>query len=129
MRGPRGRWFDRRDADSEATLVIRAKVRAEELYGVETFAQDMVRNQMRRMPGASTLIIDGRSYTENMEYAHGDPWDAQTAYSPKRVGDKFRRCLGDTRVDIDGVLLWLANIEENRCFGLVIAFIRINRFS
>ncbi|CAH0046708.1 unnamed protein product [Clonostachys solani] len=123
---PGALWFDRRVADSEAALAIRAKVRVEELDGAETFAQDMVRNQMRKMPGAATLVINGRSWTEHMEYADGDPWESQTAYSPKRVEEKFRRCLGDTQVDVDGVLSWLANIENNPCLDPVTAFIRTN---
>uniref|UniRef100_A0A8H7K961 Uncharacterized protein n=1 Tax=Bionectria ochroleuca TaxID=29856 RepID=A0A8H7K961_BIOOC len=35
------RWFDRRVADSEAALGIWTKVRAEDLDGAETFAQDV----------------------------------------------------------------------------------------
>jgi hypothetical protein len=35
------RWFDRQVADSEAALGIWTKVRAEDLDGAETFAQDV----------------------------------------------------------------------------------------
>ncbi|KAJ3523797.1 hypothetical protein NM208_g12315 [Fusarium decemcellulare] len=73
------RWFDPEFAESEAAVQARKMVRVERLQGAESFARDMVRNQIRTMPGAVTVrTVQGQTWTESTEYSDGDPWNADT---------------------------------------------------
>ncbi|KAF5003555.1 hypothetical protein FDECE_9894 [Fusarium decemcellulare] len=117
------RWFDPEFAESEAAVQARKMVRVERLQGAESFARDMVRNQIRTMPGAVTVrTVQGQTWTESTEYSDGDPWNADTLYDRQKVIDKFR--ISTDSPDAQELLDWISEIQSRTTLEPLSLFIR-----
>ncbi|KAF4472213.1 hydrolase nit2 [Fusarium albosuccineum] len=117
------RWFDPEFAESEAAVQARKMVRVERLQGAESFARDMVRNQIRTMPGAVTVrTVQGQNWTESTEYSDGDPWNADTLYDRQKVIDKFR--MSTDSPDAQELLDWISELQSRTTLDPLSLFIR-----
>ncbi|KAF2021035.1 2-methylcitrate dehydratase PrpD [Aaosphaeria arxii CBS 175.79] len=116
-------WFDADIAESTAALKLRQRVRIERFGAGDTFARDMVDNQIRKMPGAATITIRGQAWTESSDYAAGDPWDVQTLFDWASVKSKFTSLASDV-TGAQQLLDWITQIESTATLEPLSAFIR-----
>ncbi|KAF9873484.1 hypothetical protein CkaCkLH20_08943 [Colletotrichum karsti] len=119
---PGAEWFDSQIAESQTALDLRKKVRIELFEDSRSFAQDMAQGQIRRMPGAASLVVRGQTWTRRSDYADGDPWDQEVAYGRDKLADKLASTA--RKQDLRKLLDWLKEIETAKSLEPLFAFIR-----
>ncbi|CAG9994372.1 unnamed protein product [Clonostachys byssicola] len=120
---PGHKWFDPEIVESETALNLRKRVRVERMQGSEHFAKDMVRNEVRTLPGAVSLRTkQGQVFTEKTSFSDGDPWDPSTRYDRAKVVDKFLVTVGSS--DAQTLVDWIMNLENAINFEPLSAFIQ-----
>ncbi|MGY2803869.1 MmgE/PrpD family protein [Bradyrhizobium sp. USDA 4506] len=84
-------WLEEERDNDPIVRELREKVSVEHWEPADAFTNHIVRGQIRNMPARAMIVMrDGTRFEAETEFALGDPWTTETAYSDKHVVEKFR---------------------------------------
>jgi 2-methylcitrate dehydratase PrpD len=96
---PGPRWLDAKSVEDPRAEALKAKIQVEAHPRGDSFAETIVRNQIRTMPGGIRIVAAGKSYRAEAEYALGDPWSAATRFNDDDIFSKFRSIVPSGHAD------------------------------
>ncbi|KWV55264.1 hypothetical protein AS156_05885 [Bradyrhizobium macuxiense] len=118
-------WLDEAQDKDHNVSALRQKVCVENWAPANGFLNHVVRGQVRNMPARATIAMrDGTRIEAETEFALGDPWTRETAYSDKDVIEKFQVVSGLSRSRANHVIETVLHIEAQPNIEPILSILR-----
>ncbi|WP_233838922.1 MmgE/PrpD family protein [Paraburkholderia sp. ZP32-5] len=119
-------WLDERQDDDPRVVALRNKVTVSHWDRANAFSQHIVHGQVRNMPARATITLtSGETFTAETEFALGDPWERDTAWSDEDVIAKFRIACGLDSARADALIEAVMNVDTLSDIEPIVGALRV----
>ncbi|MCP1909577.1 2-methylcitrate dehydratase PrpD [Bradyrhizobium elkanii] len=118
-------WMDEAQDDDPRRTRTPGEGACRKMGSANAWGRHIVHEQWRNMPARADVVMrDGRRFAAETEFALGDPWSSDTAWSHAEVTAKFKEVSGLADAAADAVIDAVLNLEEEPDTARIVSAMR-----